>query len=132
MEMMREVRLQWLRPDEVVAERERVPIVYLPIGPLEWHGPHLPLGTDPLQAEHIALDLAQNASAASCIRRCTLARSANARRNYCATSASTATSGSSAWTFRRTRVPSFYYAEDAFALHRSLDARATGGTGLSA
>jgi creatinine amidohydrolase len=56
---MREVRLQWLRPVEVVAERERCPIVYLPIGPLEWHGPHLPLGTDPLQAEQIALELAQ-------------------------------------------------------------------------
>jgi creatinine amidohydrolase len=56
--MMREVRLHWLRPDEVVAERERVSIVYLPIGPIEWHGPHLPLGTDPLQAEHTALELA--------------------------------------------------------------------------
>ena len=56
---MREVRLQWLRPDEVVAERGRASIVYLPIGPLEWHGPHLPLGTDPLQAEHTALELAQ-------------------------------------------------------------------------
>ena len=56
---MREVRLQWMRPEEVVAERERCPVVYLPIGPLEWHGPHLPLGTDPLQAEHIALTLAQ-------------------------------------------------------------------------
>lgn len=56
---MREVRLQWLRPDEIVAERERIPIVYLPIGPLEWHGPHLPLGTDPLQAEHTAIELAR-------------------------------------------------------------------------
>ncbi len=55
---MREVRLQWLRPDEINAERARCPIVYLPIGPLEWHGPHLPLGTDPLQAEHTALELA--------------------------------------------------------------------------
>ncbi len=57
---MREVRLQWLRPHEIVAERERAAIVYLPIGPLEWHGPHLPLGTDPLQAEHTALELAQH------------------------------------------------------------------------
>ena len=56
---MREVRLPWLRPAEIVAERERVSIVYLPIGPLEWHGPHLPIGTDPLQAEHTALKLAQ-------------------------------------------------------------------------
>ena len=56
---MREVRLQWLQPDEVIAERERISIIYLPIGPIEWHGPHLPLGTDPLLAEHIALDLAR-------------------------------------------------------------------------
>jgi creatinine amidohydrolase len=56
---MREVRLQWLRPDEIVAERERTSIVYLPVGPLEWHGPHLPMGTDPLLAEKIALELAR-------------------------------------------------------------------------
>jgi len=56
---MREVRLQWLRPAEVLAERERASIAYLPIGPLEWHGPHLPLGTDPLQAESLAVALAQ-------------------------------------------------------------------------
>jgi creatinine amidohydrolase len=55
---MREVRLQWLRPAEVLAERARCPIAYLPIGPLEWHGPHLPLGTDPLHAEHLAVALA--------------------------------------------------------------------------
>lgn len=57
--MMRETRLQWLRVDEVAAERKRCPLIYLPIGPLEWHGPHLPLGTDPLQAEHTALALAE-------------------------------------------------------------------------
>jgi creatinine amidohydrolase len=56
---MTEVRLQWLRPDEVLARQAEKSIVYLPIGPLEWHGPHLPLGTDPLQAESIALDLAR-------------------------------------------------------------------------
>jgi creatinine amidohydrolase len=53
--MTSEVRLQWLRPSEVQARRS---IVYLPLGPLEWHGPHLPLGTDPLQAESLALALA--------------------------------------------------------------------------
>ena len=56
--MNRELRLQWLGPDEINAERARCPVVYLPIGPLEWHGPHLPFGTDPLQAEHTALALA--------------------------------------------------------------------------
>ena len=59
--MTREYRLQWLRPNEVAEERRRCPLVYLPIGPLEWHGPHLPLGTDPLQAEHTALALAERA-----------------------------------------------------------------------
>lgn len=53
---MAEVRLQWLRPAEVLAHAS---IVYLPIGPLEWHGPHLPLGTDPLQAESLAMAVAQ-------------------------------------------------------------------------
>jgi creatinine amidohydrolase len=57
--MTRELRLQWLRPDEVAAERAHCPLIYLPIGPLEWHGPHLPLGTDPLQAENTALVLAE-------------------------------------------------------------------------
>jgi creatinine amidohydrolase len=57
--MTRELRLQWLRPDEVAEERANCPLIYLPIGPLEWHGPHLPLGTDPLQAEHTALTLAE-------------------------------------------------------------------------
>ncbi len=56
--MNRELRIQWLGPDEISEERDRCPIVYLPIGPLEWHGPHLPFGTDPLQAEHTALALA--------------------------------------------------------------------------
>lgn len=57
--MSREIRLEWLRPDEINAERKRCPLVYLPIGPLEWHGPHLPFGTDPLQAAHTALSLAE-------------------------------------------------------------------------
>jgi creatinine amidohydrolase len=57
--MNREVRLEWLRPDEINTERERCPLVYLPIGPLEWHGPHLPFGTDPLQATHTAQSLAE-------------------------------------------------------------------------
>ena len=56
---MAEVRLQWLRPTEVLAAQASKSIAYLPIGPLEWHGPHLPLGTDPLQAETVALALAE-------------------------------------------------------------------------
>lgn len=39
--------------------RERTPVAYVPIGPLEWHGPHLPMGTDPLHAEALALEAAR-------------------------------------------------------------------------
>lgn len=38
----------------MVAEKERHPLVYVPVGPLEWHGPHLPIGTDALGAQEIA------------------------------------------------------------------------------
>jgi creatinine amidohydrolase len=43
-----------LRPDQILAEIERCPVVYLPLGPIEWHGPHLPVGTDGLNATNAA------------------------------------------------------------------------------
>lgn len=43
-----------LRPDQILAEIERCPVVYFPVGPIEWHGPHMPLGTDALNAENAA------------------------------------------------------------------------------
>ncbi len=52
----REIRYEWLRPDELAAERGRCPLVFLPVGPLEYHGPHLPLGTDAINAGRIALE----------------------------------------------------------------------------
>lgn len=48
-------QITYLRPEQVIKEMQRRPLVYLPIGPLEWHGPHLPLGVDPLNAENAAL-----------------------------------------------------------------------------
>jgi creatinine amidohydrolase len=50
-----EVRMQFLRPGEIVARLKAAPVVYVPFGPLEWHGPHMPYGTDPLNAENVAL-----------------------------------------------------------------------------
>lgn len=44
------------------AFRERLsacPVAYLPLGTLEYHGPHLPLGTDMLQAESLFLEAAE-------------------------------------------------------------------------
>lgn len=57
--MPRTVRFELLRPGEIVAERERCPVVYLPVGPLEWHAPHLPFGTDALNAEATARQVAE-------------------------------------------------------------------------
>src|SRR4051794_24392902 len=47
------VRYELMRPDEVVQAREQASIAYVPIGPLEWHGPHLPLGLDGLHAHEV-------------------------------------------------------------------------------
>jgi len=55
---LRTVRFEHLTPGEIVAERRRLPVVYQPIGPLEWHGPHLPMGTDALNAHAVACEAA--------------------------------------------------------------------------
>ena len=55
---MRTRRLELLRPGEILAEIGRCAVVYLPLAPLEWHGPHLPFGVDPLYAHELALRLA--------------------------------------------------------------------------
>lgn len=48
-------QIAYLRPEQILAEMQRCPLAYLPVGPLEWHGPHLPLGVDALNAENAAL-----------------------------------------------------------------------------
>ncbi len=48
-----------MRPQDIVAARARAPIAYVPIGPLEWHGPHLPVGMDMLHAHTMALESAR-------------------------------------------------------------------------
>jgi creatinine amidohydrolase len=57
--MSDEVRYHLCRPDQVRTRREACPAVYIPIGTLEWHGPHNPLGADTLQAEGLALECAR-------------------------------------------------------------------------
>ncbi len=49
-----EVRYHMLRPAQIVERRKECPVAYIPIGTLEWHGTHNPLGADTLQAEGIA------------------------------------------------------------------------------
>lgn len=57
--MAEEVRYHMLRPDQVVARRKECPVAYIPIGTIEWHGRHNPLGADTLQAEGLAIMCAQ-------------------------------------------------------------------------
>jgi creatinine amidohydrolase len=55
---MRTRQLELLRPEEILEERRRCPVIFLPLAPLEWHGPHLPYGVDPLIASALAARLA--------------------------------------------------------------------------
>lgn len=56
---MRTVQMELLRPEEILLERERVSLVYLPVGPVEWHSYHMPMGTDGLIAQAAARRMAQ-------------------------------------------------------------------------
>lgn len=56
---MKEVRYHMLRPAQIVKRRESCPVAYVPLGNLEWHGVHNPVGADTLQAEGIAIRCAQ-------------------------------------------------------------------------
>jgi len=56
---MREVRLEYLRPEEILAEQSRQSLVFLPVGAIEWHGPHLPLGVDMMLAHEVAVRVAR-------------------------------------------------------------------------
>lgn len=46
-------------PCDLHRELERLPLVYLPLAPLEWHGPHLVMGVDPINAEKTALAVSE-------------------------------------------------------------------------
>ncbi|MGH2901296.1 MAG: creatininase family protein [Solirubrobacteraceae bacterium] len=49
------VLYELMRPEQIVRARAAAPVAYVPIGPLEWHGPHLPLGLDGLHAHEVAV-----------------------------------------------------------------------------
>lgn len=53
------VQLELMRPGQVEAAARAFPVVYVPFGPLEWHGAHLPLGTDALKAHGILVRCAE-------------------------------------------------------------------------
>jgi len=50
-----EVRIAYLRPAQIISRLKESPVVFVPLAPLEWHGPHLPMGVDAFNAQHVAL-----------------------------------------------------------------------------
>lgn len=54
-----EVCYDRMRPRQIVAAREAFPAAYLPIGTLEWHGHHNPVGCDGLLSHALAVRCAQ-------------------------------------------------------------------------
>lgn len=55
----REVQMQLMRPAQFEAAARAFPVVYVPFGLIEWHGRHLPLGTDSLKAHAILVRCAE-------------------------------------------------------------------------
>jgi creatinine amidohydrolase len=53
------VRYDELRPHEFRKRLAERPIAYLPLGTLEWHGEHLPLGSDAIQSEGLMRECAR-------------------------------------------------------------------------
>ncbi|MES2666507.1 MAG: creatininase family protein [Pseudomonadota bacterium] len=52
-------QLELLRPGQIDAEMARCPRVWLPLGTIEYHSHHLPVGLDGLQAHGLCLDAAE-------------------------------------------------------------------------
>lgn len=51
--------MQYMRPAQLEAAAKAFPVVYVPFGLIEWHGRHLPLGTDALKAHAILVKTAE-------------------------------------------------------------------------
>ena len=52
---LQELCVSYLRPGQIKERLDRASVIYIPVGPVEWHGLHMPLGTDPLIAQTVAL-----------------------------------------------------------------------------
>lgn len=49
-----ETRYEWLRPGQLRERQRECSLVFFPVAPLEYHGPHMPVGTDILNAAMVA------------------------------------------------------------------------------
>lgn len=53
------LRMEEMNPDEFTTAMEKAPVAYVPMGTLEFHGYHLPIGNDALKAHAICIRAAQ-------------------------------------------------------------------------
>lgn len=53
------VQMQFMRPGQLEAAAKAFPVVYVPLGLIEWHGRHLPLGNDAIKAHAFAVKAAE-------------------------------------------------------------------------
>jgi creatinine amidohydrolase len=58
-DLSRAVQMQFMRPGQLEAAGRTFPVVYVPFGLIEWHGPHLPLGNDALKAHGVLVKCAE-------------------------------------------------------------------------
>ena len=53
------VQYERLRPRQIVARRRACQVAYLPIGTIEWHGIHNPVGLDTLKIHALLCECAK-------------------------------------------------------------------------
>ena len=58
-EHSKKVFLHEMLPGEVEERKKKYPVMIIPLAPLEWHGPHLPLGVDMFNALHVSRKVAE-------------------------------------------------------------------------
>lgn len=51
--MSGEVQIERMRPAQIVAARQRADVAFLPLGAIEWHGVHNPVGVDAIKAHGV-------------------------------------------------------------------------------
>ena len=56
---MKKIRYEEMLPAEFLDAMDRMPVCIVPLGLLEWHADHLPLGLDGLKAHGICLRIAE-------------------------------------------------------------------------
>ncbi len=57
--MQQKVRYEEMLPDEIQAVIDEMPVAYVPVGSLEWHGYHMAVGNDAIKVHEICMRIAR-------------------------------------------------------------------------